>query len=750
MFKYKSILLLIVFMFFTFLVDAIAMNEHDLEKESFHFTSISAVDPVAATQISKGLMISSEAIAGTFLSKYFTPELVELFDRLLRSNLPIAYSEPSEVEGRLEPPYNLYYNNDGYQDTGKDGVADNKGSPLEEGKDPIGYNLYIPQMKIKAVIVEVYGGGQRLEETGSQCTFYKRNDIKDHHKVLLSQGVAVAQLNLVDLHEWHLIQWQITEELYARIQRSIDKFFKVIKSDPESLSPDLSILKNKPIYLMGSSFGGGITVRHSQLYPHTFNGYINLSGQVDWSQRNVAAADHLTTIMFPDQIDKIKDPILFVYNFDDNRVSLKQLLNFYDKAVGLGKGDLVRLWVNRQGGMMPQREKFGDQTDTLKGHRFPADPKLFNQMMQTMLQFIEYPSNAIAPLHKWRSEKYKNYHIGASRNYLSDTGRFLTDIYMAYKASSAEEKALFESELKELITRKVSTAGSRVWADNIEPAIFKTLFLSRPAKYVLYSRWDQIMQNILPEPGKMKEHLSNMLNLYLINFIPFLKECFPGDDLGDYPPNLIINNEQAQQLAKSYLWEHRSSQMLIDYANANTQAVQSIVQSDLFKTEMAKMLDPNSWMHEEFGVGPDLKGFAAYAEGYDADEFIRNLQIQLLAKINVERGLIRNVWQETAGRVKQTKRPAVELAAAEGGSHPEWDHARPENSRKNQRSWGEFRDEFEAAYQAGDVKKLEELKHSDQPAVVNLNDLGGVFLIYGMGLHNWGILIADAQKNHKS
>lgn len=63
-------------------------------------------------------------------------------------------------------------------------------------------------------------------------------------------------------------------------------------------------------------------------------------------------------------------------------------------------------------------------------------------------------------------------------------------------------------------------------------------------------------------------------------------------------------------------------------------------------------------------------------------------------------------------------------------------------------SWSEFRAQFNKAFDEGDIEKLNYFK-SNQEGFANINDLGGRFMKYGVGMGKWDQLISDAKKNAK-
>jgi hypothetical protein len=65
---------------------------------------------------------------------------------------------------------------------------------------------------------------------------------------------------------------------------------------------------------------------------------------------------------------------------------------------------------------------------------------------------------------------------------------------------------------------------------------------------------------------------------------------------------------------------------------------------------------------------------------------------------------------------------------------------------KGDKRWVRMVKKFTTAFHEGDVKTLNYLKETT-PNFYNIDDLGGEFSHYGLGMRNWDQLISDARKN---
>lgn len=169
-----------------------------------------------------------------------------------------------------------------------DYIRDNPDYPYnrEKGNDlyldnqhttPIGYNIHLPSGHPKAVMVQVYGGHQKKDKEKKVYTPY---DINEFDYYLLNKGIVVVKLNLPDLLELDVYQGQMPEELFIKIQNCINIFYQKLTHKPEDLHKDLNQLKGLKTYLYGASFGGLVSIRHSELFPNNFDGYISHDGAI--------------------------------------------------------------------------------------------------------------------------------------------------------------------------------------------------------------------------------------------------------------------------------------------------------------------------------------------------------------------------------------------------------------------------------------------------------------------------------------
>lgn len=202
----------------------------------------------------------------------------------------------------------------------------------------------------------------------------------------------------------------MSEILHEKVHNSIHLFAETLKTNPEALHADLAQLKNKPVYLYGASFGGRDAIRHAELYPTDFDGYISHNGGLDYrtldESRRIRGGKWLTFSPWIDPIndvERIERPLLLFHNMDDNNVNPKVTLSFAQKARLLNKSVQVQFFHSGN-----------RSTDYNKGHFLPTDEEGFNLYLETILHFIATNGKSKIPaISDWKRHRYG---VAASKN----------------------------------------------------------------------------------------------------------------------------------------------------------------------------------------------------------------------------------------------------------------------------------------------------------------------------------------------
>lgn len=285
-----------------------------------------------------------------------------------------------------------------------------------KGKEyPIGYVIQIPSDNdepIENVVVEIYGGNTRadLHRATSSSTLS-----------LEHRGCAVIRLSLPDFLQRQL-QYNMDPELHQCIHSAIDHFYHTIKEKPESLHGDLEKrnLQHAKYFLFGASFGGGQSVRHGQLYPGTFNGYISHDGYFLTWKDLPSIKDRI--YQFPKElfpyyhVEDMQDPVLIFQNRDDNNVNILGALEFYSELIRHGKEELARLCFFEKGNPIPGSEIVH------KGHFPPGDMARYNE---TILNFMQHPLARVPEYQYFAFLNQKRYANQFLRD-VSDSERFVS------------------------------------------------------------------------------------------------------------------------------------------------------------------------------------------------------------------------------------------------------------------------------------------------------------------------------------
>lgn len=397
-------------------------------------------------------------------------ENLKEYHEIIFSDVPVEESEkarrylPQEVR-------KVFYNNAGYETiaTNQDQfcsehchqaqvlvlprgtyIVDNK--PVEiENNIPIGYNIHLPKTAVNGIFVDVYGGG--IEASG----FSKPQQLTRIHDYLLSLGFAIVTTNLIDLKELDVKQDAMSENFHAKVQLSIDHLYHALKN-PRSIiaSDEADELALKKIFLNGASFGGMLVLRHAELFPDNFDGYIShdggliagvgVKGDRGYIKGRGLAADEIKarawlspmteseddddvkTDVDP-KILQIKKPVLLLHNFDDNNVNVLVSIKWYQKVLANNKHDLVRLVITRKGNPLDASDPLGS-----KGHFVPTGRRDFLTYREALASFMLLGEHRLDELTLSKREA-REFEIYAYHNYSSSTldERFLSLGYRWYQ-----------------------------------------------------------------------------------------------------------------------------------------------------------------------------------------------------------------------------------------------------------------------------------------------------------------------------
>lgn len=270
----------------------------------------------------------------------------------------------------------IIHNNTLYADEGTCSPANvycQKGKEIFYQKNPIGYTIYmLPVVKPKAILVEFYGGYKKADLKDSAM---RPEDLMEWEKELNEDGILIIKLNVPDLLINTKFQFDMDKNIHDIIQGSVDYFYKMLKkgsgsfiNTPKNLEDipqykDEKIRNNKelfgfrdieklPVFLYGASFGGRGSVRHAEMFPGTFDGYISHDGALSFKtldesgalilggvkRMNTKNAEWLSPMDEKSKgdddakISKIRDDIHVIHNMDDNNVNIRVSQAWVDRA----------------------------------------------------------------------------------------------------------------------------------------------------------------------------------------------------------------------------------------------------------------------------------------------------------------------------------------------------------------------------------------------------------------------------------
>ncbi|MGE4349698.1 MAG: alpha/beta hydrolase family protein [Candidatus Berkiella sp.] len=345
--------------------------------------------------------------------------------------------QPSDNPSPMASPEKIVYNLEKYDEDLDVLPPSNseKGAPLALNKEaPISYVINIPPGEIKGIQVNVYGGSEKKDRKEN---LNKPGKLSTEDSALLAKGIAIVELNLVDILKLDVYQNQMPSHLHTELHDSINQFWETIHYKPEALSPLLSNMKEKPIFLRGASWGGRTAIRHAELYPNTFSGYISFDGSLSSEMASKSdkslVGKRQSALPYLDpasHIADIQDPILLIHNANDNNVNIKVSLDFYEKAKKEGKENLLSVHINHKGNTYERNQGVWNT-----GHFSPnPDHVEFNEQINAVSNFIIYGPDNMPELTTWRILKYNTL---SDRNYnFARTG----DLFVEYVNRTYQKK----------------------------------------------------------------------------------------------------------------------------------------------------------------------------------------------------------------------------------------------------------------------------------------------------------------------
>ncbi|MBN9288604.1 MAG: hypothetical protein BGO43_07210 [Gammaproteobacteria bacterium 39-13] len=491
------------------------------------------------------------------------------------------------------------------------------GSPLYVGTtqtSSVGYNIHLPpqDMPIKNVIVEVYGGFQAKDKNTAMFT---PGALSDKDKQLVNNGTIVVKLNLPDLLKLDVYQSEMSEALHKEIHEAINLFFQTLKNSPEKLHESLKDhhFEDLAIFLYGSSFGGRTAVRHAELYPHTFNGYISHDGYLSFAMSQKADlikrpqyASHLDPS--PDtEIQKISEPVLLLHNMDDNNVNAKVTLNFHQKLVDNGKADLIRTCITQAGNPISSNA-------ANKGHYIPEHQEDFIRYTNTLMDFMAKGPSSLPGITQWQLYHYNKL---ANKSYVSASlkQRFIAEILNKGRLDRREYERARQFGLQ---------SDDTIWTRHYKPIFYalhfvQTLVQDKTAliKEITRLENDELLSD---------EVVKNALRLQSNTFCGYLKE--------QYGLNVSKENLETPEMINMF------KKQISTLATQQPAKVRFMLDA-LYQANPQLLIS----LHPEFAKDPQLEKMAMLAKE------------KLKRTLSREHTMITSLWQQAAKQRVETTRP---------------------------------------------------------------------------------------------
>lgn len=482
--------------------------------------------------------------------------------------------------------------------------------------EPLGYNIYLPKKGLpKAILVEFYGGSN--SKIGKPICIFEPGILTPWEQELINQQIALVTLNTPDLlllkDEF---QSEMTEKLFNFIHKCLDGIYQRLHNKPENYHEDLNIIKGIPIFLYGASFGGAQSVRHSELYPETYNGYISHDGGI-----SMEMAAHLMPMEKPLdiaskkdlKIDKIQDPILLLQNLDDNRVWANQVTQWYNRAIFNGKKDLIRVMITSIGN--PILISHGD---TAKGHGYPWDENGLSRYVNTLISFMLNGPSSLPTLSDWQIHETKVFEQTTPQMSESIEKRFLAKAYQYLK-----------THYNMTFKNASSPLTNEYWNDLI-PMLYAIDYGARTPQLeqqILYlSTCKDLNEAVL------KQGLNSILN----NFVRYLVEKY-----NFIPPDkYVLEDWKNDPKVLSTYKEFLTNFTIYNTASTNKLSLASSILADFYISNR-HLLDKNLIDPQEYKALIQKWNFK-----------LPHLREELNNLIARHQNIVLNVWGEAINRVK--------------------------------------------------------------------------------------------------
>lgn len=404
------------------------------------------------------------------------------------------------------------------------------------------------------MIVHVYGGKNLSTRVSSPS--------QSSTDMLLTQaGCAVVHLHLPDLMQGNS-QHNMDLRLHDTIHQGINHFYELLSSSPEQIDPRLKELKldEADKYLFGASFGGRTAVRHGQLYPGTFDGYISHDGAlappggsdlpIISTARKMLNEEELLPIYHN---EKTQEPVLILQNRDDNNVSVKVALQYYANLKELGKEDLARLVVFEKGSKL-------SRSASNKGHHTPDDEVRY---IDTISQFITEGTRAIPELNEMT---YLMQQHVSSQNLSKDSpqDRFLTVASQRLRGNLDDKIALHHRD-RDKSWQKKSDPGTEFdswdvrWQKDYEPLVIGLMDID----YLVNNddAFEERITQLADRSILTDDRLKNAMKSHGPSFLEFMRESNElrkGPEL-DVSIEELLEHEETIELLRTTILSMKSS-----------------------------------------------------------------------------------------------------------------------------------------------------------------------------------------------
>ncbi|MDP2193471.1 MAG: hypothetical protein Q8K36_02975, partial [Alphaproteobacteria bacterium] len=331
----------------------------------------------------------------------------------------------------------------------------------------------------KAIIIDHYGGFAGIE-------FHLPAVVSSKEKYLLDQNYAYINLRTRD--NWQTVpQWDQFKTLAGKqlLGDTLIQFFLFV-NELKTQYP------HKPFIYKGGSFGGTMGVlinlilsnkdNVSSLFSHEFQDLANRLTEFFHNHPNIST-DLIDGYILHDggyrylwqnehviKQFKVRNPMLLLQNFDDERVTLEETLSLYDRLIEGGTDEkLLSVHITPQGAPTSfQTTDFeqGAESTSIEGHFMPTLPKYRNEYTHKVIEFLNHMTSQYSTFNASYRKKMNALRIRHAKDLRCNECNDFSNLYRLYYANFHHDQKARMNDLLSKTLAQYSAYRERILAEN--------------------------------------------------------------------------------------------------------------------------------------------------------------------------------------------------------------------------------------------------------------------------------------------